>query len=62
MKRTASTERRLTDLAARFRQSARTTGEAERQRIFQILADRYDAMARDATMAADKSQPRVNPD
>lgn len=51
MKPTANAERRLKDLAARFRMSARTTSEAERQQIFLVLANRYETLARDQTIS-----------
>ncbi len=62
MKPTANAERRLKDLAARFRMSARTTSEAERQRIFLVLANRYETLARDQTISQNQSPPPGRPE
>lgn len=62
MRPTANVERRLKDLAARFRMSARTTSEAERQRIFLVLADRYETLAREQTISQKQFLPPGGPE
>lgn len=61
MKRTSSPDRRLSrELAARLRASARTTGEAERQRIFPLLAERYERLTQEETTPKDHAEPATD--
>lgn len=58
MKRTSGPDQRLArELATRLRASARTTGEAERQRIFPLLAEHYERLTQEGPAPSERGEP-----